>query len=131
VRVNRRSAARLAAVAVACLAALQVFPALLRPPEPPPLPPDVGLPIHRDARPPAHAMEPNPIVRSVPERRPKPRFESQPRDGKGTAGSRAAAAAPTALVPVPPAPASPPPPPVPAPAAAAPVGDGSEEFAPR
>jgi len=36
--------ARVAAVAAAALLALQALPGLLRPPEPPPLAPDVGLP---------------------------------------------------------------------------------------
>src|SRR4051812_44404580 len=43
-RVRWTSAGKFAAAAVGVLLALQALPALLKPPAPPPLPPDVGLP---------------------------------------------------------------------------------------
>src|ERR1700745_2438437 len=44
VRVRWGSAVKVAAIAVGALLALQALPALLKPPEPPPRAPDVGLP---------------------------------------------------------------------------------------
>src|SRR3954466_5655987 len=56
VRVRWTSAAKAAAIVVAALVALQALPARLKPPEPPPLAPDVGLPqpIVKDAEPELH-----------------------------------------------------------------------------
>src|SRR3954451_8212566 len=56
VRVRWTSAAKAAAIAVAAMVALQALPALLKPPAPPSLAPDVGLPqpVIKDAEPELH-----------------------------------------------------------------------------
>src|SRR5215218_3168702 len=130
------------AVAGFVVIALQALPSLLRPPDPPPLAPDVGLPqpAVRDAvrkRAPERvrgeaALDP---ARAVISGRPRRRRKHR----------RPKRLAPIAepLPPAPEAPSSPPPPPPapgptpapaapePTPSAPPPAGDGSEEFAPR
>jgi len=133
VRIRWSGVGKIAIVAVAALLALQTLPGLLRPPQPPPLGEDVGLP-----------QVPPPT-----EPPPKLRFESPPVEDKGTTGSarrdvissRPRKKRPKPKVETMPAPAAPPPPvsyeppasplPVPPPPPPAPPGDGSEEFAPR
>jgi len=61
VRVRWRAVGKAAAIAAAGLAALALLPSLARPPVPPPLPRDVGLP--RIARP---ARAPSPTDHPVP-----------------------------------------------------------------
>lgn len=146
VRVRWGGVGKVAILAVAALLALEALPGLLRPPEPPPLGEDVGLP----------------QIGLAPEPAPKSRFESRPMHDKGTTKPKNHKVEPVARFqtvdrrpkgttgsagrdvistrprkPTPPAPSSPapvpyePPPthaPVPAPPA---PGDGSEEFAPR
>ncbi len=150
VRIHWKGVAKASAAILVGLIALQLAPRLLATPDPPPLPADVGLP--RVQRGGGAAAEP--VV--LPERAAKAisRSETDALRPKGTTRSRrrrarvvarpqrpepSAAATPaetvpaTALRPEPaPAPAAaavPAAPPEPAPSA--PVGDGSEEFAPR
>ncbi|MGN6216725.1 MAG: hypothetical protein ACTHN7_07190 [Solirubrobacterales bacterium] len=123
VRVRWARAGKAAAIAIAGLVALQALPGLLKPPAPPPLEADVGLP------------------RVVP-KEPAPVRRRRGRQAVGPAIVVAKPAAP-AHPPKPPSPSSPStpepaayvPPPPPAPAAPSPppavVDDGSEEFAPH
>src|SRR3954465_3500688 len=69
--------AKVAGIAAALLLSLQALPALLRPPQPPPLGADVGLPQVVPA-----PEEPPP---------PEPRFEEHRRRAKGATGSPTAA----------------------------------------
>src|SRR3954468_19253068 len=161
VRVRWTSAAKAAAIAVGALVALQTLPALLKPPAPPPLAPDVGLPqpVVRDAEPELHQqIHPAEVEVDAVRRRGLERPRGRTGVGPATVVSRSGrrlhrrrrhpqpmrAPAPTPAAPTPTAPAPepatyvPPPTPVPvapapepAPSAPAPVGDGSEEFAPR
>ncbi|HEU5252902.1 MAG TPA: hypothetical protein VFU16_06225 [Solirubrobacterales bacterium] len=140
VRIRWSSAARAAIVAVAALIALQALPSLLRPPEPPPLAEDVGLPRvvpHLEPAPPTSRFESAPLEDKGAT---KPRTElpgadvisSKPKRQK----SKPPRSAPSVPAPVAPPPAPlPSPPPVvyedPAPPPPAPPSDGSEEFAPR
>jgi len=124
------------------LIAVLVLPGLLRPPAPPPLEPDVGLP--RGAIP---ALERPARARLEARRGPRPRLEAaigqarrpvsvpvraapEPRRSRRSSRPPAVESAPAPA----PAPAPPPPPAVaaaPAPAPPPPPGDGSEEFAPH
>ncbi len=146
-------ATRVAALAIVALLALQALPDLMKPPAPPPLSTDVGLPqaIPEDAEPEQHRT-PVPL---------RPKFDAvrmkgkrkQKAEGDGAVGPVRAVISskpqhrrrrrhpqpPAAAPPVPePPPAAAPdysPPPAPAPAppphSPAPPGDGSEEFAPH
>src|SRR6478735_492685 len=138
VRVRWAGAAKVAALAIAALVALQTLPELLKPPAPPPLAEDVGLPrvVPKDAekepeprklRFETDAQRPKRTARlSKSGAKPKLRFETDARRPKGTTGSEGRRKHPPPM-PEPPAYApSPVPAPVPPPAASAPVGDGSE-----
>src|SRR5689334_2316972 len=109
--------------------ALRVAPSLLKAPEPPALPADVGLP--RVKAPPVKVVEPLPRPkpppsslkrRHRPEPKPKPRHHEPP-----PAPVPPPPEAPTEPAWSVPPPEAPPPPPVSAP----PPEDGSMEFAPR
>jgi len=145
VRVRWAGTWKVAAVAVGLLIAVQALPVLMRPPQPPPLAKDVGLP------PVMPAAEESPP--------PNLRFETDAERPKGTTGMAATGVisstprprqrrerrqivrpspAPqppvSATPPAEPVPYEPPTPPIAPPAPApppAPPGDGSEEFAPR
>src|SRR3954462_14255500 len=152
VRVRWTSAAKAAAIVVAALVALQALPALLKPPEPPPLAPDVGLPqpVVKDAEPELHQQihpaevevdavrrreleQPGGMTGLGPAKvvsRSGRRLRRKRRDPEPTPAPAAATPEPATYVP-PPAPVPVAPTPEPAASAPAPVGDGSEEFAPR
>jgi hypothetical protein len=138
--------AKLAAIAVGAFAALQVLPALLRPPQPPPLEADVGLPRVGATREPVRGGEPAPRPEASP---PKPRFATDGERPKRIAkrpirkratesrfhrdASRSKGTAQSSPAPLPAAAAAPPPvtSAAPPPVQPAPTGDGSEEFAPH
>jgi len=144
IRIRWAGAAKVAAIAIAALIALQALPALLKPPAPPPLAGDVGLPrvVPRDAEP-----EPHQIL--APKRPKVDAVRKKPTQGREAVGVAAAVisseprrhnhvqaeSSPVATQPPTPEPPSYAPPPVPVPAppppAPAPVSDGSEEFAPH
>src|SRR3954453_8912192 len=155
-RVRWTSAAKATAIAVAALVALQALPALLKPPEPPPLAPDVGLPqrVVKDAEPELHQqIHPAEVevdaVRRRELERPRGKAGLGPAKVVSRSGRRlhrkerhlkpmrvstptpAAAMHEPATYAPPPAPVSSAPAPKPAASAPVPVGDGSEEFAPR
>src|SRR5262249_44738344 len=66
IRVRWSAAAKIGAAIVAALLALQTLPALLRPPHPAPLPPDVG-PLG------VHAPQPKPLADRAQREKPGPR----------------------------------------------------------
>jgi hypothetical protein len=152
-RIRRRGALRALAAALACGLAAKALPALLEPPQPPPLAADVGLPnAARRAVPPSleRPSAPAVLVRVGPgrpvetARAARPRHDhaarplQPPRKRRKDPGEPAPAPAPPPP-PLPVAPAPPPavvvPPAVPAPSPPSqppdPPGDGSQEFAPR
>ncbi|HWO83021.1 MAG TPA: hypothetical protein VNM38_04435 [Solirubrobacterales bacterium] len=150
VRVRWAGIWKVAAVVAALLLSLQALPALLRPPEPPPLGADVGLPRvvpapeeppppeppsrrrrlekHRKRAKGAEGLAAVDVISSRPRPKPPHRHRRRPRF-KPAPEQPPPPAAPPEQVPYEPPPA-PGPPPVPAPPPA-PAGDGSEEFAPR
>jgi hypothetical protein len=134
VRVRWSTVAKVVLGAIIALLALQLLPALLKPPEPPPLAADVGLP----------KVVVEPVVKPVPAAAPKRhvplRLQREPRRRKRLpAPSPAPVGNPKpAPNPLPPAPApmpvpapSPVPAPAPVPEPPPPPDDGSVEFAPR
>src|SRR5215218_3362481 len=142
--------AKVAAVAVVTLLAVQALPGFLRPPEPPPLEPDVGLPqvVPTEPSPSPAARAAGPVSDrglSLPgesSRSSPPAAETRTIDEKPSrrSPSRHKEQLPPAATPLPPpAPAPepvapvpvPPPAPVPVPPPPAPPSDGSEEFAPH
>jgi hypothetical protein len=160
VRIRWRALARVAVIAVAGIAALQALPDLLKPPAPPPLARDVGLPrvaaLPKQSRGSLRTLEvqkeprdrerqragagralPPDVISSVPHRhvKRKPRRESEPSRTKPRP-PRATVLTPSPPAPEPPTsppasiPIEPPPPPAPSATPPAPT-DGSEEFAPH
>lgn len=108
-----------AVILAAVLLTLQVLPDLLRPPQPPPLEADVGLPRITSA----------PRAAGTEKRGPKPQVVRR-QEKKEVPRAAMPSPAPAPLPPpvAVPEPAAPIPAPAPPPAS---VGDGSEEFAPR
>src|SRR3954454_19793464 len=145
IRVRWASAAKAAAVAAVAVVALQALPSLLKPPDPPPLAPDVGLPQVVPAERAPEAAAPKLSfqkhrMRAKGTRRPrreddpaKARFQTHEIGAKGTTELPPAPEPPTYVPPPAPAPepAAAPVAPTAVPSPPPPVGDGSEEFAPR
>jgi hypothetical protein len=160
VRIRWRALAKLAALVVGAVAALQVLPALLKAPAPPPLARDVGLPrvkpapvqtrgsfpTHevdkepRDSQARHRAALPPDVISSLPRRHhaPKPKTKRSQRSKapKTLLVPKPVTAPPPPIESAPPAPVEPPPPPAPAPPTPLPQpppppADGSEEFAPH
>jgi hypothetical protein len=148
VRIRWKAAGKVAAIAVGGLLALQVLPGLLKPPAPPPLGADVGLP-QVEVRP--QAEPPPPPLSSAPKPRKRGRLDAKisskpkPHRRKKRSQPKRVKSRPTATPPAiapPPEPApepAPPPAPEPSPAPSEPptrvppppANDGSMEFAPR
>jgi hypothetical protein len=131
VRIRWSGVGKVAIVAVAALLALQALPGLLRPPQPPPLGKDVGLPqVPSPAEPSPKLRFETHGMRAKGTTKPKSRGIKSVPPGRDVISSRPRKPAPPA--PSPPAPITyePPPTSVPAPPPP-PAGDGSEEFAPR
>jgi hypothetical protein len=145
VRIRWAVLAKVAAIAVGGLAALQVLPGMLRAPEPPPLAADVGLP-----RVAANARFQRDEIRAKGTADREPRARRPARDRKGGPAASAVigsaprrhgrtpkpAPDPAALAPIQPPAVSPPPAPIVAaesdlPAAPESPNDGSVEFAPH
>jgi len=154
IRVRWRALAKLVAIVAAALAALQLLPDLLRPPVPPPLARDVGLPrvkVEPSAKrqqvagqePVARKPLPRDVISSVPHRHVAPEPGRMAAKKPGANRHRHPAppvpSAPAVETPPPPPAESPPPvsttpappPSPPPPAPTQPPGDGSEEFAPH
>ena len=144
-RIRWSGMAKLAIGAIAGLVALQALPAMLHPPEPPPLAEDVGLPrIDRSAgSPPPQTRLETPRAHKGAGKTTKSAaidvIRSKPRSPRPAAAKPKAPPAPPVEPPAP-SPVYEPPPPssptpsatlAPPPAAAPPPGDGSEEFAPH
>ena len=141
VRIRWKALGKGVALAALGLLGLQLLPSLLKPPEPPPLAADVGLPrIAIERQPVAAAPELNeararPRKNRQPQRRPEPRTNREPRPITPSPASPSPPPAPPQSAPIleqSPAPAPEPapvsaPPPAPEPAPT----DGSLEFAPR
>lgn len=139
-RIRWRSVGKLAAALAVGVAALQLLPGLLTPPQAPPLAADVGLPqtpaprepaveIHAPRRTPGGKPRPRPshgvaaataVIGTTPRRH-------QPKRRNGRVELPDPPAAPTPYAPPPP----PEPPPAPAPEPPPPPDDGSLEFAPH
>jgi len=136
--------AKLAGAGALALFALQALPHLLRPPEPPPLAADVGLPRVISAAEPSGSGPhrpplPEPRIKRSPVRsgvgpaevviasEPRPKRHRRPR----AVAVPAPPAPPVAATAEPPPAPTPVPPPPPAPGPSAPPSDGSEEFAPH
>jgi len=128
-RIRWRSAWKPLAIAAIALLALRTLPALLTPPNPPPLAEDIGLPkvdvpaAERDAKPRPKGKE-----RRHPRHRPH-RTQRVKHESRQTPAPPASEPAPAP----PPTPATPPAPAPPPPSAASPppTSDGSLEFAPH
>ncbi len=124
-RVRWQLAAKGAAVVLVAFVALQLVPALLRPPAPEPLPADVGLPrVVAAPLPVAEPETPKP-VKKLPKSKPNQHPRRQP------AHEVRPAPPPNSKAPPIPSPAPEPPPAPAAPEASIPPDDGSAEFAPH
>jgi hypothetical protein len=135
VQVRWSVVAKATLVAVIAALALRLLPTLLRPPAPPPLAADVGLP-SVEIQPERHEPEPKLEPVAPPRKRVPPPLKPERQHQKRKPATSPAPL--TAPVPVPEPPPSAPvsapaPVPVPAPAPEPPPrpGDGSVEFAPR